>query len=110
MPAYKNSMDKGVSTCHDLLHQLERAQDACQRRPCPWIPQEHAQITGLQTGRSLTGSPPLHDLTTHSVKASILVGLDMLMAPNNYQQFINIMIGHVNSNVIPMSKIDDAIT
>ncbi|KAI4968052.1 hypothetical protein ZWY2020_057804 [Hordeum vulgare] len=33
-----------------------------------------------------------------------------IMVPNNYQQFISILTGHVNGGVIPMSRIDDAVT
>ena len=32
------------------------------------------------------------------------------MVPNNYQSFISILTSHVNSGVIPMSRIDDAVT
>jgi len=32
------------------------------------------------------------------------------MVPNNYQSFITILTGHVNSGLIPMSRIDDAVT
>uniref|UniRef100_A0ACD6A981 Uncharacterized protein n=1 Tax=Avena sativa TaxID=4498 RepID=A0ACD6A981_AVESA len=47
---------------------------------------------------------------SYSVKASINAGLDMIMVPNNYQQFISLLTGHVNSGAIPMSRIDDAVT
>lgn len=44
-------------------------------------------------------------MISYSVKASILADLDMIMVPDNYQQFISILTGHVNSDVIPMSRI-----
>ncbi|KAM0871783.1 hypothetical protein ACQ4PT_039159 [Festuca glaucescens] len=47
---------------------------------------------------------------SYSVKASINAGLDMIMVPNNYQSFISLLTGHVNSGAIPMSRIDDAVT
>ncbi|XP_039782568.1 beta-glucosidase BoGH3B-like isoform X4 [Panicum virgatum] len=47
---------------------------------------------------------------SYSVQAGILAGIDMIMVPNNYQSFISILTGHVNSGVIPMSRIDDAVT
>ncbi|XP_062214581.1 uncharacterized protein LOC133915445 isoform X1 [Phragmites australis] len=47
---------------------------------------------------------------SYSVQASILAGIDMIMVPNNYQNFISILTGHVNSGLIPMSRIDDAVT
>ncbi|KAF7074688.1 hypothetical protein CFC21_079521 [Triticum aestivum] len=46
----------------------------------------------------------------YSVKASVLAGLDMIMVPKNYTQFISILTGYVNSGVVPMSRIDDAVT
>ncbi|XP_047092558.1 beta-glucosidase BoGH3B-like [Lolium rigidum] len=47
---------------------------------------------------------------SYSVKASINAGLDMIMVPNNYQSFISLLTGHVNSGAIHMSRIDDAVT
>jgi beta-glucosidase len=32
------------------------------------------------------------------------------MVPNNYQSFISILTSHVNNGIIPMSRIDDAVT
>ena len=36
--------------------------------------------------------------------------MSQIMVPNNFQSFISILTGHVNSGVIPMSRIDDAVT
>ena len=33
-----------------------------------------------------------------------------IMVPKNYTQFISILTGYVNSGVVPMSRIDDAVT
>ncbi|XP_072991126.1 uncharacterized protein [Typha latifolia] len=46
---------------------------------------------------------------TYSVQASISAGIDMVMVPNNYAEFINTLTTLVNNNVIPMSRIDDAV-
>jgi beta-glucosidase len=40
----------------------------------------------------------------------IIKFLLQIMVPNNYQDFITILTGHVNSGLIPMSRIDDAVT
>ncbi|OAY75598.1 Beta-glucosidase BoGH3B [Ananas comosus] len=53
-------------------------------------------------------SPP-HANYTYSVQASITAGIDMVMVPNNYADFINSLTNLVNMNVIPMSRIDDAV-
>jgi beta-glucosidase len=46
---------------------------------------------------------------TYSVQASITAGIDMVMVPNNYDTFINTLTNLVNMNVIPMSRINDAV-
>ncbi|KAK9912186.1 hypothetical protein M0R45_036058 [Rubus argutus] len=53
-------------------------------------------------------SPP-HSNYTYSVQASILAGIDMVMVPVNYSEFINDLLYLVKSNVIPMDRIDDAV-
>ncbi|XP_020094622.1 uncharacterized protein LOC109714406 isoform X3 [Ananas comosus] len=53
-------------------------------------------------------SPPGANYT-YSVQASITAGIDMVMVPNNYADFINSLTNLVNMNVIPMSRIDDAV-
>ncbi|CAN1298223.1 Beta-glucosidase BoGH3B [Linum perenne] len=47
---------------------------------------------------------------TYSVQASITAGLDMIMVPDNYTSFIGNLTKLVNDKVIPMSRIDDAVT
>ncbi|KAL3347573.1 hypothetical protein AABB24_021307 [Solanum stoloniferum] len=46
---------------------------------------------------------------TYSVEASINAGIDMVMVPNNYTDFIGNLTMLVNKNVVPMSRIDDAV-
>ncbi|XVF06618.1 hypothetical protein REPUB_Repub06bG0064900 [Reevesia pubescens] len=53
-------------------------------------------------------SPP-HANYTYSIQASINAGLDMIMLPYNYTEFINGLTFLVNNNVIPMSRIDNAV-
>ncbi|CAN0900685.1 Beta-glucosidase BoGH3B [Linum grandiflorum] len=47
---------------------------------------------------------------TYSVQASISAGLDMIMVPDDYISFIGNLTTLVNDKVIPMSRIDDAVT
>ncbi|GJS97699.1 glycoside hydrolase family 3 C-terminal domain-containing protein, partial [Tanacetum coccineum] len=54
-------------------------------------------------------SPP-HSNYTYSVQASILAGIDMVMVPNNYIEFINDLTLLVKSKIIPMERIDDAVS
>ncbi|XP_020522529.1 uncharacterized protein LOC18421561 isoform X1 [Amborella trichopoda] len=44
-----------------------------------------------------------------SVHAGVNAGIDMIMVPYNYTDFINDLTDQVNSKSIPMSRIDDAV-
>ncbi|KAF8009360.1 hypothetical protein BT93_J0376 [Corymbia citriodora subsp. variegata] len=46
---------------------------------------------------------------TYSVQMGIGAGIDMVMVPLNHTLFINTLTQLVNTNVIPMSRIDDAV-
>ena len=46
---------------------------------------------------------------THDVETSINAGLDMVMVPNAYRDFIRILKGLVSAGRVPMSRIDDAV-
>ncbi|OMO67939.1 hypothetical protein CCACVL1_20186 [Corchorus capsularis] len=52
---------------------------------------------------------PTHANYTYSIEASILAGLDMIMVPFDYKEFIDGLTNLVKKNVIPMSRIDDAV-
>lgn len=54
-------------------------------------------------------SPP-HSNYTYSVQASILAGIDMVMVPNNFTEFINDLTYLVKHKFIPMDRIDDAVS
>ncbi|KAK8689909.1 hypothetical protein V6N13_088616 [Hibiscus sabdariffa] len=53
-------------------------------------------------------SPP-HANYTYSIQASINAGLDMVMVPYNYTEFIDGLTYLVKNNFIPTSRIDDAV-
>ncbi|KAK3408348.1 hypothetical protein EUGRSUZ_J00604 [Eucalyptus grandis] len=53
-------------------------------------------------------SPPTVNYT-YSVEKSIEAGVDMVMVPYNYTVFIDALTRLVNANVIPVSRIDDAV-
>ncbi|KAI6669719.1 hypothetical protein NL676_004604 [Syzygium grande] len=46
---------------------------------------------------------------TYSIQMGIEAGIDMVMVPFNHTVFINTLTQLVNANVIPMSRIDDAV-
>ncbi|KAL0390714.1 UNVERIFIED_CONTAM: Indole-3-acetaldehyde oxidase, partial [Sesamum calycinum] len=46
---------------------------------------------------------------SYSVQAGVLAGLDMVMLPENFTEFIEHLTYQVKKNIIPMSRIDDAV-
>ena len=53
-------------------------------------------------------SPP-HANYSYSVQASVGAGVDMIMVPYNFTEFIDDLTYQVKNNIISMSKIDDAV-
>ncbi|KAL0436220.1 UNVERIFIED_CONTAM: Beta-glucosidase BoGH3B [Sesamum radiatum] len=52
---------------------------------------------------------PPHANYTYSVQAGILAGIDMIMLPEDFTTFIEDLTLQVKNNIIPMSRIDDAV-
>lgn len=52
---------------------------------------------------------PVHANYTYSVLTGVQAGLDMIMVPYNYTEFIDTLTGLVKNKFIPMSRIDDAV-
>ncbi|RVW96512.1 Beta-glucosidase BoGH3B [Vitis vinifera] len=53
-------------------------------------------------------SPP-HANYSYSIEVGIKAGIDMIMVPYNYTEFIDGLTYQVKSKIIPMSRIDDAV-
>ncbi|CAA0836029.1 Glycosyl hydrolase family protein [Striga hermonthica] len=53
-------------------------------------------------------SPP-HANYSYSVQAGILAGIDMIMLPESFTEFIDELTLQVKNNIIPMSRINDAV-
>lgn len=53
-------------------------------------------------------SPP-HANYSYSIQAGISAGIDMIMVPYNYTEFIDGLTSRVKNKIIPMSRIDDAV-
>ncbi|PKH98106.1 hypothetical protein CRG98_049732, partial [Punica granatum] len=54
-------------------------------------------------------SPP-HANYSYSIQAGVSAGIDMIMVPYTYTEFINELTRQVKSKIIPMSRIDDAVS
>lgn len=52
---------------------------------------------------------PPHSNYMYSVQAGVLAGIDMVMLPDNFTEFIDDLTSLVKKNVIPLSRIDDAV-
>ncbi|KAK7820966.1 beta-glucosidase bogh3b [Quercus suber] len=88
MPPYYVSIIKGVST----------------------IMVSSSSVNGVKMQANERITSPPHANYTYSIQAAILAGIDMVMVPFNYPEFIDGLTNLVNKNVIPMSRIDDAVS
>lgn len=112
MPAYYNSIIKGVSTIMVSYSSWNGKK----------MHANHDMITEFLKGRlNFKGfvisdwegidritSPP-HANYTYSVQESILAGIDMVMIPFNYTEFIDDLKYLVDKKIIPMDRINDAV-
>ncbi|XP_057515879.1 uncharacterized protein LOC130797329 isoform X2 [Amaranthus tricolor] len=113
MPAYSDSIIKGVSTVMISYSSWNGVK----------MHANHDLITGfLKNTLKFKGfvisdwqgidritSPPGSNYT-YSVLASIQAGIDMVMVPYNYKEFIDDLTYLVKNNYIPMERIDDAVS
>nr|GMD61642.1 lysosomal beta glucosidase-like [Ipomoea batatas] len=83
MPAYYDSIRKGVATVMGFV------------------------ISDWEGIDRITDPP--HANYTYSVQAGVLAGIDMVMVPINYTDFIGDLTSLVKKKVIPMSRINDAV-
>ncbi|KAG5603109.1 hypothetical protein H5410_034479, partial [Solanum commersonii] len=101
MPAYDDSIIKGVAS-------IMASYSSWNGRK---MHADHDLVTGFlkdwQGIDSLT-SPP-HANYTYSVETRILAGVDMVMVPYNFTEFINDLTYLVKNNFIPTDRIDDAV-
>ncbi|KAE8692977.1 wall-associated receptor kinase 2-like [Hibiscus syriacus] len=63
---------------------------------------------GVPFGLDRITSPP-HANYSYSVEAGVGAGIDMIMVPYNFTEFIDDLTYQVKHNIIPMSRIDDAV-
>ncbi|KAL8501005.1 hypothetical protein ACS0TY_020549 [Phlomoides rotata] len=112
MPAYLDSIRKGVATVMVSYSSWNGKK----------MHANHDLVTGfLKNTLKFRGfvisdwqgidriTDPPHSNYTYSVQAGVLAGIDMIMLPENFQEFIDSLKSQVKSNIIPMSRIDDAV-
>ncbi|KAM3684997.1 hypothetical protein ACB098_11G087700 [Castanea mollissima] len=112
MPAYYNSIIRGVSTIMASYSSLNGVKMHANQGLLTGFLKNRLNFRGFiisdWQGIDRITSPP-HANYTYSIQASILAGIDMVMVPYDYPEFIDGLTNLVNKNVIPVSRIDDAV-
>ncbi|XVF06614.1 hypothetical protein REPUB_Repub06bG0064500 [Reevesia pubescens] len=112
MPGYYTSIIKGVSTVMVSYSSWNGVKMHANREMVTNFLKKTLRFRGFVIsdweGIDRITSPP-HANYTYSIEASINAGLDMVMVPSNYTEFIDGLTYLVKNNVVPMSRIDDAV-
>ncbi|XP_031111405.1 uncharacterized protein LOC116015470 isoform X2 [Ipomoea triloba] len=112
MPAYYDSIRKGVATVMVSYsswngHKMHANHDLVTGFLKDKLKFEGFVISDWQGIDKITDPP--HSNYSYSVQAAILAGIDMVIVPVNFTEFINALSSLVKNEVISMSRIDDAV-
>ncbi|XP_004228467.1 uncharacterized protein [Solanum lycopersicum] len=112
MPAYYDSVIKGVATVMASYSSLNGDRMHANTHLLTGFLKKRLNFRGFVISdwegiNRITN--PANSNYTYSVEASINAGIDMVMVPNNYTDFIGNLTMLVNKNIVPMSRIDDAV-
>uniref|UniRef100_A0A5B7CCL6 Lysosomal beta glucosidase-like n=2 Tax=Davidia involucrata TaxID=16924 RepID=A0A5B7CCL6_DAVIN len=112
MPAYNDSIIKGVSTIMVSYSSLNGEKMHANRNLITGFLKDTLKFKGFVIsdweGIDRITSPPKSNYT-YSVQASILAGIDMVMLPFNHTEFIDDLTYLVKNRIIPMDRINDAV-
>lgn len=112
MPAYSDSIIKGVSTIMVSYSSWNGEKMHANSELITGFLKNTLKFKGFVIsdwqGLDRITSPP-HLNYTYSVQAAIQAGIDMVMVPFNHTEFVDDLTYLVNSKVIPMDRIDDAV-
>ncbi|KAJ9131890.1 hypothetical protein P3X46_034793 [Hevea brasiliensis] len=112
MPGYYNSIIKGVSTVMVSYSSWNGVKMHANRDLVTGFLKNTLRFRGFVIsdwqGIDRITSPP-HANYSFSIQAGITAGIDMIMVPYNYTEFIDGLTYLVKNNFIPMSRIDDAV-
>ncbi|XP_050214262.1 uncharacterized protein LOC126665489 [Mercurialis annua] len=112
MPGYYNSIIKGVSSVMVSYSSWNGVKMHANRDMVTGFLKNTLRFRGFVIsdwqGIDRITSPP-HANYTFSIQAGISAGIDMIMVPFNYTEFIDGLTYQVKSGIIPMSRIDDAV-
>lgn len=112
MPAYLDSIIKGVSSVMASYSSWNGVKMHANRELITGFLKGALKFKGFVISDwegldRITSTP--HSNYTYSIQAAILAGIDMVMVPYKYAEFIDGLTFLVKSNVIPMDRIDDAV-
>ncbi|KAJ1410271.1 Glycoside hydrolase, family 3, N-terminal [Sesbania bispinosa] len=112
MPAYYDSVVKGVATVMVSYSSWNGKKMHANRNLVTNYLKNKLQFKGFVIsdwqGIDRITSPP-HANYSYSVQAGVSAGIDMIMVPFNFTEFIDDLTYQVKNNIIPMSRIDDAV-
>ncbi|XWS71364.1 hypothetical protein CRYUN_Cryun03dG0132400 [Craigia yunnanensis] len=112
MPAYINSIRKGVATIMVSYSSWNGKKMHANRDLVTGFLKNKLKFRGFVIsdwqGLDRITSPP-HANYSYSVEVGVGAGIDMIMVPYNFTEFIDDLTYQVKHNVIPMSRIDDAV-
>ncbi|XP_038711094.1 beta-glucosidase BoGH3B-like isoform X2 [Tripterygium wilfordii] len=111
-PAYSDSIIKGVSTVMVSYSSWNGVKMHASHELITGFLKDTLKFKGFVIsdweGIDRITLPPRANYT-YSVQAGILAGIDMVMIPYNFSEFINDLTYLVTNNVIPMDRINDAV-
>ncbi|XP_031494631.1 uncharacterized protein LOC116260430 isoform X1 [Nymphaea colorata] len=112
MAPYYDAVYKGVSTVMVSYSSWNGKKMHANRDLVTGYLKNHLKFRGFVIsdwmGIDRITSPP-HANYSYSVHAGIHAGIDMIMVPYNYTEFIEELTRQVKNKLIPMSRIDDAV-
>ncbi|GAA0144595.1 glucosidase [Lithospermum erythrorhizon] len=112
MPAYIDAIRKGVSTVMISYSSWNGVKMHANYDLITGFLKGHLKFEGFvisDSGGISKLTTPTGSNFTYCVQTGIHAGIDMVMLPNNFTGFIDELTSLVKTNVIPMSRIDDAV-
>lgn len=112
MPAYYNAISKGVATVMVSYSSWNGKRMHINHDLVTGFLKNKMKFRGFVIsdwqGIDRVTSPP-HANYSSSVQAGVDAGIDMIMVPFNFTEFIDDLTYQVKNNIIPMSRINDAV-
>ncbi|GAB2274498.1 hypothetical protein Dimus_009266 [Dionaea muscipula] len=112
MPAYINSINKGVATIMVSYSSWNGIKMHANRDLVTGFLKNTLKFRGFVIsdwqGIDRITSPP-HSNYSYSVEAGVHAGIDMVMVPYNFTEFIDDLKFQIKNNIIPMTRVDDAV-